>query len=109
MRRRSAGGRPRLAGLGEHRLEVCPLDLGEAGFVSGDFHHPTGDAANESRKTSQSNQTFCSFICQLRPHKYPGSLFQTCSEVCLCSRVGEPEEDTAAGQADRENKLIGEN
>src|SRR5512135_3437073 len=50
------------SGFGQHRLEVSPLGVGEIGVVSGDFHRPTGAAANENRKTSQSNQAFCPFI-----------------------------------------------
>jgi len=72
------GGRASaFGGFGEHRLEVSPLGVGEVGLVSSDFHRPTGATANESRKNSQSNQAFCSFIWRSRFRKHPSFLFQT--------------------------------
>ena len=64
-------------GFGQHRFKVSPLGVGEVGVVSGDFHRPTGAAANENRKTSQSNQAFCSLIWPSCFRNHPGSLFQT--------------------------------
>ena len=66
-------------GLGQHRFEISPLGVGEVGVVGGDFHRPTGAAANESRKTNQSNQAVCSFIWRSCFRKHPGVLFQTLS------------------------------
>src|SRR5208283_2995904 len=65
--------------FGQHRFEVSPLGVGKVGVVSGDFHRPTGAAANESRKTYQSNQAFCLFIWCSCFQKHPGVLFQTLS------------------------------
>src|ERR1039457_1930416 len=68
-------------GFGQHRFEVSPLGVGEVGIVRSDFHRPTGAAANESRKTSQSNQAFCSFIWRSCSRKHHRFLFQTYSNV----------------------------
>ena len=66
-------------GFGQHRVEVSPLGVGEVSIVSGDFHRPTGAAANESPKTSQSYQAFFSFIWRSCFRKHSGFLFQTYS------------------------------
>jgi hypothetical protein len=74
-------------GFGQHRFEVSPLGVGEVGVVSGDFHRPTGAAANESPKTSQSYQAFFSFIWRSCLRKHSGFLFQTYSYVQVGSGV----------------------
>jgi hypothetical protein len=38
------------------------LVVGEVSIVSGDVHRRNSAAANQSRKTSQSNQAFCAFF-----------------------------------------------
>ena len=68
-------------GFGQHRVEVSPLGVGEVSIVSGDFHRPTGAAANESPKTSQSYQAFFSFIWRSCFRKHSGFLFQTYSQT----------------------------
>ncbi len=49
-------------GFGEHRLEVSPLGIGEAGFIYGVFHAPTEAALKMSRPNPYQMSTRSSFF-----------------------------------------------
>ena len=49
-------------GGGQEAAQQVPLVVGEVGVVSGDFHRLKSAAANENRKTSQSNQAICALF-----------------------------------------------
>ena len=57
----------------EHRFEVSPLGIGEAGFVEGVFHAPTEAALKMSRRIPRRMSTHSALFFHLSPSRPPES------------------------------------